>query len=257
MKAIEKYKTLMDESYKLLQIICDNHAVMRDRLGRLDISELEECRNRLLSANIGKELEAEITDGMPDKVVLKDRIEYVRLYLSGKTDGWAPTYETYYELNVESFSIDNEELLHHVSEIRGKSWAYDALSVTEDIARLVNIQAEQLDECLKRLNTFVGAKKSGGKNNEKVPSFDDCIQYGDKEKLKQRLHELIDGKSGADVGSVLLRARHIDHYLTRNPTQAEFESEFTLIKSWTAIHNYLDEGNLNALDRANKIVIFD
>lgn len=95
------------------------------------------------------------------------------------------------------------------------------------------------------------------KKDRKEPNFRDIIQYPDKEKLIKRLHELIDGKSGADVGSVLLRAKLIDHYLTRNPKRAEYESEFKLIGHWNAIHNYLSENNLNALDRANKIVIFD
>ena len=95
------------------------------------------------------------------------------------------------------------------------------------------------------------------KKEKKVPNFRDIIQYPDKERLIRRLHELIDGKGGADVGSVLLNAIHISHYLTRNPTKAEYESEFVLIGYWTAIHNYLDENDLNALDRANKIVIFD
>lgn len=95
------------------------------------------------------------------------------------------------------------------------------------------------------------------KKERKARNFRDIIQYPDKEKLIKRLHELIDGKHGADVGCVLLRAIHIDHYLTRNPKREEYESEFKLIRSWNGIHKYLDENNLNALDRANKIVIFD
>ncbi len=95
------------------------------------------------------------------------------------------------------------------------------------------------------------------KKERKERNFRDIIQYPDKEKLIKRLHELIDGKGGADVGSVLLRAKLIDHYLTRNPKRAEYESEFKLIGHWSEIHNYLDENNINALERANKIVIFD
>lgn len=85
--------------------------------------------------------------------------------------------------------------------------------------------------------------------------FSDIIQYDDKEKLLKRLHVLIDGRSGADVGCVILRALQ-KNYITRLPTQKEFESEFERIGSWTAIHNYMDDKNLNALDRANKIVFF-
>lgn len=86
--------------------------------------------------------------------------------------------------------------------------------------------------------------------------FRDIIQYEDKEKLLKRLHTLIDGKGGADAGSVLLSAR-LSNYLTRNPTQAEFKSEFELIGSWSAISNYMNDNNQNALDRANRIIILE
>ena len=116
-------------------------------------------------------------------------------------------------------------------------------------------KANDLCRVISECENFLPPKKT--KKEKKVSNFRDIIQYQDKERLIKRLHELIDGKSGADVGSVLLNAIHISHYLTRNPTKAEYESEFDLIGSWTAIHNYLDENDLNALDRANKIVIFD
>lgn len=85
--------------------------------------------------------------------------------------------------------------------------------------------------------------------------FKNIIQYEDKERLLNRLHELIDGKGGADVGAVLLNAR-MNNLLTRNPTRKEFENEFRLISSWSAISNYMSDNNANALDRANKIIIF-
>lgn len=90
----------------------------------------------------------------------------------------------------------------------------------------------------------------------KKADFRAIIQYPNKDNLIKRLHELIDGKGGAEVGAVLLNAYFINPYLTRRPTQAEFESEFELIGSWSAISNYLNENNSNALDKANKIVIF-
>lgn len=98
--------------------------------------------------------------------------------------------------------------------------------------------------------------KSSTPESGRKGSFRDIIQYPDKDKLLGRLHELIDGKKGADVGAVLLNAYFIKSYLTRRPTQAEFESEFELIGSWSAISNYMSENNQNALDKANKIVIF-
>lgn len=87
-------------------------------------------------------------------------------------------------------------------------------------------------------------------------SFRNIIQYKDKDGLLKRLHELIDGKGGAEVGAILLNAYYINPYLTRRPTQVEFESEFSLIGSWSAISNYMSEDNQNALDKANKIMIF-
>lgn len=86
-------------------------------------------------------------------------------------------------------------------------------------------------------------------------SFRDLVQHENPDLLIERLHRLIDGRRGADVGCVLLKCLQ-DGYLTRRPKQKEFESEFTLTGGWKAIHNYMDDNNENALDRANKIVIF-
>lgn len=93
------------------------------------------------------------------------------------------------------------------------------------------------------------------KTTKPKANFSDIIQYPDKEKLLKRLHELIDGRSGADVGCIILSAK-LNNYIIRNPTRKEFESEFEIIGSWTAITNYFSESN-NALDRANKIVLFE
>lgn len=90
----------------------------------------------------------------------------------------------------------------------------------------------------------------------KSSKFSDIIQYPNKDELLKRLHKLIDGKRGAGVGAVLLNAWYINPYLTRRPTKTEFESEFELIGSWSAISNYMSENNQNAIDLANKIVIF-
>lgn len=101
-----------------------------------------------------------------------------------------------------------------------------------------------------------GATIPSSLKSKRTPDFRNIIQFQDKDKLLKRIHELIDGKSGAEVGAVLLNAWYINPYLTRRPTQAEFESEFELIGSWSAISNYLSENNQNAIDLANKIVIF-
>ena len=92
-------------------------------------------------------------------------------------------------------------------------------------------------------------------NKQKSAKFVEIIQYPDKRKLLDRLHSLVDGKRGADVGAVLLKAQQ-DGLLMRIPTQAEYKSEFGLIGGWSAIHNYMSDNNQNALDKANKIIIF-
>ncbi len=98
------------------------------------------------------------------------------------------------------------------------------------------------------------ANKEPVKKEKPKPTFASIIQHQNKEQVLERLHGLIDGRRGADVGAVLLKAR-LDGYLTRNPTQAEFRSEFNLIGTWQAIANYMSDNNENALDRANKILI--
>ena len=92
-------------------------------------------------------------------------------------------------------------------------------------------------------------------NKTNTSDFSNIIQYEDKERLLKRFHDLVDDKKGADVGCVFLKAL-IEKYITRLPKQKEYESEFVLIGSWSAIHNYMDENSLNALERARKIVIF-
>lgn len=93
-------------------------------------------------------------------------------------------------------------------------------------------------------------------SKDKKQTFESIIQSDDKEKLLKRLHYLIDNKGGADAGAVLLKA-FIDGHLTQTPTRGMYESEFTLIGSWQGIHNYMSDNSAKALDKANKIIIFD
>ena len=107
------------------------------------------------------------------------------------------------------------------------------------------------------VGSYAGALEKQNNSGEKSPKkFINIIQYSDKEALLKRLHELIDGKRGAEVGAVLMNAWFLNPYLTRRPTRTEFESEFELIGSVSAISNYMDDNNQNAVDKANKIVIF-
>lgn len=129
----------------------------------------------------------------------------------------------------------------------------------QNCAKTMRRNVEEMNLLLDKygLNKKNGTKTGKKKNStKKQPKFSDIIQYEDKDKLVKRLHALIDNKSGADVGAVIMNAKYIEHYLTRYPTQAEFESEFELIGGWSAIHNYFDENNQTAIDKANLIVIF-
>ena len=94
------------------------------------------------------------------------------------------------------------------------------------------------------------------KKKHSTPKFLHLILHPEPKKLLRRLHRLINGKSGAEVGAVLLRAQQ-KGYLSKVPTQAEFESEFTLNGGWNAIHNYMNDNNQKALAKANKIIIFE
>lgn len=93
-----------------------------------------------------------------------------------------------------------------------------------------------------------------------ISSFRSLIQYHDKEKLIQRLHELIDDeKSPAMVGAILLNAWKLKKYLKKCPTQKEFYDEFPNCQynNWESIRKYTDGESNNALLKADNIVIFE
>lgn len=127
----------------------------------------------------------------------------------------------------------------------------DWLKTTRLICDNPNIveMCKDIENGLKEYPTNKGKKKN--------PSFLDIIQYEDKDKLLKKLHFLIDGKRGRDVGFVFVRAKHFDHLITRYPTEEEYKSEFELIGTWSAISNYFykEEDNY-VLARASDIVIF-
>lgn len=109
---------------------------------------------------------------------------------------------------------------------------------------------------LKLFNQNVKHLQEMEKKKHSVPIFLHLILHPEPKKLLKRLHRLIDGKSGAAVGAVLLRAQQ-KGYLIKVPTQAEFESEFALVGKWNAIHNYMNDNSTKALAKANKIIIFE
>lgn len=103
------------------------------------------------------------------------------------------------------------------------------------------------------LEVETGEEERPGKGRN--ANFRHLIQHPFPDRLLERLHALIDGRVGADVGCVLLRCIQ-ENLLIRNPTKAEFCSEFQLSGSWQSIHKYMDENNLNALSKANRVMIF-
>ena len=131
------------------------------------------------------------------------------------------------------------------SLIESLTRTYGLSNDTDFIVGLIRKMPEESD---------MDEKQSVIKRSKSI-SFSDIIQYHDKERLLKRFHELIDGRKGADAGSVILKAL-IEKYITRLPKQKEYELEFGIIGSWSAIHNYMNENSLNALERARKIVIF-
>ena len=108
---------------------------------------------------------------------------------------------------------------------------------------------------LKLFNQNVKHLQEMEKKKHSVPIFLHLILHPEPKKLLRRLHQLIDGKSGAAVGAVLLHAQ-LKGYLSEVPTQAQFESEFTLNGSWNAIHNYFNDNEPKVMAKANKIIIF-
>jgi hypothetical protein len=125
-----------------------------------------------------------------------------------------------------------------------------------DAITLCSISLKQrYDELVQLMEEYDKPTKKLSRKNK--ANFADIIQYHDKKKLLARLHFLIDGKRGAEVGAVLMNACIINPYLTRKPTRSEFEAEFELIGSWQAITNYMNENSEKALQKANKIIIFE
>lgn len=140
---------------------------------------------------------------------------------------------------------------------------YDALPCEYQKKYIVKEELTGLDELSINIDALNGEQSQHEESNEddvvskpkKQPIFRDCIQYNDPDKLLQRLHQLIDGKSGAKVGAVLLKAKK-DKFLSKCPSKKEFESEFTLIKSWSAIKKAMNTNTNSADNNANDIVIF-
>lgn len=75
-------------------------------------------------------------------------------------------------------------------------------------------------------------------------AFCNILQCEDKNAFMERLHSLIDGKSGKAVALVLYRAKK-EGYIVKYPTHKEYESEFGLITDgkWESIRKHFDKGD--------------
>ena len=127
------------------------------------------------------------------------------------------------------------------------------LALSQQLAAL-NKQVTELKMAVQQVSRQHKGEENKQRPYKAAPEFSHLRQHEQAEKLLARLHQLIDGCRGADVGSVLLHCVQ-KNYLTRRPTRKEFMSEFELLGSWGSIHKYMDEGNLNALERANRICV--
>ena len=156
--------------------------------------------------------------------------------------------------------LDNlleQALLHYSKDEAYIQWlkALLTLTVNEQSGGDPNIN-NLLKAKLKLFSQKVKQKQEVEKKKHSVPIFLHLILHPEPKKLLKRLHQLIDEKSGAEVGAVLMRAQQ-KGYLIKVPTQAEFRSEFALVGKWNAIHNYMNDNNEKALAKANKIIIFE
>ena len=150
-----------------------------------------------------------------------------------------------------------QALLHYSKDEAYIQWlkALLTLTVNEQSGGDPNIN-NLLKAKLKLFSQKVKHLQKVEKKKHSTPNFLHLILHSEPKKLLERLHQLIDEKSGAEVGAVLMRAQQ-KGYLIKVPTQAEFRSEFALVGKWNAIHNYMNDNNEKALAKANKIIIFE
>ncbi len=78
-------------------------------------------------------------------------------------------------------------------------------------------------------------------SNEFIPSFQSLLQCnpGEIPNVMERLHALLDGKSGMQVAKILAAAKYKYHYLIDYPTERQYTSEFELNGTWRAVTSYI------------------
>ena len=232
----------LNRAYSVLRSLIDNE-------GRVSGLDMDSCRllfRRISEIKDNKSLQIEFDD-LPDnekhgraKKMLDCLMQY-HLY-GGR---------------VEEYDSDKElakmrQYAHKVNSLdtEMQKWEKDFSRLIYDVEMFIIEYCQQEGK-----NT----KKTRIQKKDKNTDFRNCIQCRDKEGLINRLHELIDGKQGRDVGYVLLKCR-IDGLITRNPTGAEMEIEFPSVIYDSSVRNYLTEDSLSdngKVVKAGQIVIFD
>ena len=221
-------------------------------LKRIEGKKLAEIKNFFHSGFLACKIEQQNEVDFSD---YKEELDFNRL--KGIAEGL--NVEAYYSAMREFFKFNKGVLTPRKDKI-GKFFFKHRKEVTiaHRVALFRFVKMIWLIEEEKKPKPQIAIKEKKGQKIVVTTStslFYKIIQHEEPEKLIKRLHQLIDGRKGADVGCVLLKCFQ-DGHLTRKPTQKEFESEFTLIGGWKAIHNYMNDNSANALDRANKIIIF-
>lgn len=232
----------LNRAYSVLRSLIDNE-------GRVSGLDMDSCRllfRRISEIKDNKSLQIEFDD-LPDnekhgraKKMLDCLMQY---HLCGG--------------RVEDYDSDRELAKMRQYAKKVNSLDTEMQKWEKDFSRLIyDVEMFIIEYCQQEgKNT----KKTRTQKKDKNTDFRNCIQCKDKEKLIERLHELIDGKQGCDVGYVLLKCR-IDGLITRNPKEEEMKSEFPSVNYNSSVKNYLTEDSLSdngKVARAGQIVIFD
>lgn len=206
--------------------------------------------------SVGNDITSQIMADIPNRIlILKSIILQLCLKIPCASDFGRKEMTCYVNIGGNKTKVILWDIGHDYKDYKENPYLiylYECTILLIDFFEIVPKMVNAIDKIFE-ISTEENETKNSG--HLYTPSFTNIIQYSDKNKILERLHHLIDGNKGADVGATLLKAQ-LDGYLTRIPTQSEFKSEFTLIGGWSAIHNYMNDNNVNALSKANKIIIF-
>lgn len=233
-----------------------------------------------------KRIKESIIGDMPEKEELQKRLFYVWYELSGICSDTGTNY--FPGFPEDFFTRNNKELLNTLEKEPVENYAIKVLPFLRASVIVANIEISNVLKMLREISIFAGIDEkvvlsdeealvkidgihlSGGEQEKKSQpvtkkkivtknkneKFSDIIQC-DRPNFIERLHFLIDGKGGKNVGLVFRRALDLN-YIISKPTQGQFESEFELKGTWPSIYKYMvDDKDGKNKEKANKIVIFE